>query len=155
MHQDDRTVKCVGNDIVPDGVGVAVFPVQRIYRPDDRGLANNGQRVLGIVAVGRAEQIVEVHPEMTVQNIVRRVKLPMYLLVALRGKRGMIVCMLRDLVSLAIDPPHRIGIILRVLTDHEKRCLNAALCQSVKETIRVRAGTVVKGQCDQLAALLR
>ena len=153
MAEDDSTVKGAAHNTVADRVRVAVAPVHRVDGPVHRRPPDLLQNTGIIISVRRTEDIGKILAQDVIQGVVRRAELTGDLVVVFGGKLDVIVCMLGDLMSLAVGAAYRIGVSTCALSQDEKRDLYIAFRQPVQQPSRVIAGPVVKGQGNQLPAL--
>ena len=153
VRQHDRAVMCSVDDVRADGVGIAVLPVQRIDGPENGRIVQQRQHAGIIIAVGRAHKIMRAIARDAVENIGRMADLPPHLRVRLFAQLRVIVCMRGDLMAGIADEARRHIVVFGLLTEHEERRLDAALCQPLEQAARIGSRPVVKCQGDQLAAL--
>lgn len=150
MAEDDRSVKSAGDDPVAHGIGVAVSPVHRVDRPDDRGRIEQRKDAGVAIAIGRTDKICKAAAKDVVQNILCMVDLPAHFVVRQGRELRVVIAVLRDLMSLAEDPAGRLVVALGTHSKLEKGRMDITLRKTVEQALGIGSGAVVKGQRDQL-----
>ena len=150
MHQNDGSVKGVVDDVIFYRLGIAVLPILGIHRPVHQGSAHQAPNPGVGTPIRGPDQICSAPAAGFVQQFIGFLNLALHAAIRQAGQVGMVIAVIGHLMSLPVDPRHRLRIVPHIGPHHKEGHRNASSLQAVQKPVGIRSRAVVKGQRHQL-----